>query len=218
MDPSHPILEYGTTQRATPAQIGRFIAIHGVLLAIGLCLGFTVGFLIRPEPVYRASSMLQISSVPYGTPLASGTRALDPAEIPAVGEKIRQALNATTYRQRIVDDLRFKLLPTAPQNVDQLSQHLTISYLKDTILFRIDATDPNPAAASEIANIAARQAVQEFRGQAPSVDLAARAYIPFAPSNNPKMFVYLSSLIGGIILPVAAWLFMRTRSKSTNSG
>jgi hypothetical protein len=217
MDRTPPILEYGTNQRASPAQFGRFIAMQATFVAIGLCLGFAIGLFIKPKPLYRTSSMLQISSIPYGAPLASGTRALDPAEIPAVGEKICQALNTTTYRQRIVDDLRFKLLPAAPQTVDQLSQHLTITYLKDTTLFRIDATDPDPVVASEIANIAARQAIQEFRGQAPSVDLVSRAAIPFAPSNHPQMFVVLTALIVAVLLPVAVWFFRRGHRDSPQS-
>lgn len=204
-----PVLEYGTSQRLGPAALARRVGAQGIIAILGVAIGLVAGWLLAPKPVYRALSLLQISSIPSGVALPPGTRALNPSEIGATGQKIRDALTTAAYRQRIVDDLRQSSPAGRPLTTDELAQILSVSYVRDTTLFKVEATDPSPAKAAQIANLAAREAFNQFRGTAPSVTVLSIATPPPGPSNDPTRFIVVAGIAGGVVLPVGIWLIRR---------
>jgi capsular polysaccharide biosynthesis protein len=204
-----PVLDYGTGPEMSRRRLAKNFGIFAVVAILGALLGTAAGWLTAPKPVYRATVILQISSIPMGVSLPPGTRALDASEIPATGEKIRSALVTKAFRQKIIADLKRTTPATPPLTLEELSGILKINYVHDTTLFKLEATHPNAISASEIANAAARQASKHFRGTAPSVTVLSFSTPPFAPSNNPQRFIVLSGLAGAIVLPVGVWMIRR---------
>jgi len=193
-----------------PAKLARRLAVQSLLVIVGAFLCLMGGRLMAPKPVYRASSLLLITSIPSGLPLPPGTRALNPSEIPATGQTIRDALNTPAYRQRVVDRLR-QTAPADPAiSADQLAKIVTIDYVRDTTLFKVDATHANPIKAAQIANLAADEAIKQFRGTAPSLTLMSIATPPVGPSNDPGRYILIAGIAGGVLLPTAMWVLRRT--------
>lgn len=214
MQPPPPVLEYGVSHRLSPAKLARRLAVQTILVIVGAFLCLMGGRLMAPKPVYRASSLLLITSIPSGLPLPPGTRALSPSEIPATGQSIRDALNTPAYRQRVVNRLKQTAPADPAMSADQLAKILSIDYVRDTTLFKVEATHASPIKSAQIDNIAADEAVKQFRGTAPSLTLMSIATPPVGPSNDPGRFILIAGLAGGVLLPTAMWVFRQARGKA----
>lgn len=211
MNIAPPILDYGTNHQVIPRSLFKTIALYGFLAALGAVLAVVLSIVFAPKPFYRSTALLRIASIPQGLPLAPGTRALSPSEVGGVGKDVEDSLNTSNFRQQVIRDFNISRLQTSLPTPQELSQNLSIAYIRDTKLFRIEATDPSPDRAAIIAGIAAESAVRFYSGKAPAVEIIATAQRPLSPANRYEVMHRLAGAIGGILLPVCFWLVRRYR-------
>jgi hypothetical protein len=204
-----PTLEYGLAPRDSAAKIFRRILVVALLAAAGVGIGASLGFLLAPKPIYRASAMLRIAAIPPGMMLPAGTRAMTASEIPATGKRIQDMLKSNTFRQHLADGLKSTLPAGTSPGVEEIARKVACVHLKDTSLFQFDATDGNRYMAASMADGAANSAIREFAGSAPSLQLVSVAGVPTRASNRRELYYLIGGLAGGVLLPLVV-LFGRS--------
>lgn len=211
MNPSPPILDYAAKGNPRTGEIIRRLIAYLLLAALGGAISIGLTFLPYLRPVYRSSAILQINSIPSKRASIADAFPLD-SEVAAAGKQMQASLSAPAFRQRVLGEMAKAGMATP--TTDELSSNLEISYIQDTKLIRVQATNSSPAAAAAIASVGAESAILQFKGQAPSLMYVCVPEKPFRPADLGKPIRPIATLTGGVFLPLAIWLKRRSKSST----